>query len=272
MQSKLLLSCIFICFLQACASGSLVSDIKSEGELFENAQTYLDQNNYPLAITQLESLESRFPFGLYSNEVKLQLIYAHYQNAAFSIAALHAERFIRFNLDHEQLDYAYFIKAMSFYSQYQSSASSILKRGPEGFDQSTGRKAFTGFQQLVTVFPSTQYKAQAQAKMRILKENFAAYENRIGLFYLKGQNYVAAINRANVVMASFPETQQQGDALSILILANNALGNEQQSEHALSLLTKYFPNHLALQSGSFKTPFVEEKRLWVRVLTLGFFN
>ena len=272
MQSKLLLSFIFICFLQACASGSLVNDLKSEGELFENAQTYLDQKNYVLAITQLESLESRFPFGLYSNEVKLQLIFAHYQNLAYSIAALHAERFIRFNLDHEQLDYAYFVKAMSFYSQYQSAASALLKRGPEGFDQSTGREAFTAFQQLITVFPSTEYKAQAQAKMRILKENFASYENRIGLFYLGGQNYVAAINRANVVMENFPQTQQQGDALSILILAHTQLGNTQQAEHALSLLTKYFPEHKALQSGSFKTPFIEEKRLWVRVLTLGFFN
>ncbi|MCJ8312140.1 MAG: outer membrane protein assembly factor BamD [Saccharospirillaceae bacterium] len=272
MQSKLLLSCIFICFLQACASGSLVDDLKSEGELFENAQSYLEQKNYPLAISQLESLATRFPFGLYSNEVKLQLIYAHYQNNAFSIAALHAERFIRFNLDHEQLDYAYFIKAMSYYSEYQSSASALLKRGPEGFDQSSGKEAFTSFQQLTTVFPSTQYRAQSQAKMRILKENFAAYENRIGLFYLNGQNYVAAINRANYVMGNFPETQQQGDALSILILANNALGNQLQSDQALSLLTKYFPEHLALQSGSFKTPFIEEKRLWVRILTLGFFN
>ena len=272
MQSKLFLSFIFICFLQACASGSLVNDLKSEGELFENAQIYLEQKNYPLAITQLETLESRFPFGLYSNEVKLQLIYSHYQNRAYTIAALHAERFIRFSLDHEQLDYAYFVKAMSYYSQYQSSASSVLKRGPEGFDQSSGKEAFTSFQQLTTVFPNTSYKAQAQAKMRILKENFAAYENRIGLFYLNSQNYVAAINRANNVLENFPETLQQGDALSIIILANTALGNTQESEYALSLLTKYFPEHLALQSGRFKTPFIEEKRLWVQLLTLGFFN
>jgi len=272
MQSKLFLSFIFVCFLQACASGKLVDDLKSEGELFENAQKYLDQKNYPLAIGQLETLESRFPFGLYSNEVKLQLIFAHYKNNAFSIAALHAERFIRFNLDHEQLDYAYFLKAMSYYSQYQSSASSLLKRGPEGFDQTAGKEAFTSFQQWIAVFPNTQYRAQAQAKMRILKESFAAYENRIGLFYLNGQNYVAAINRANFVLDNFPGTQEQGNALSILILANKALGNEAQYEYALNLLTTYFPDHLALQSGSFKTPFVEEKRLWVQILTLGFFS
>ncbi|BCE03286.1 outer membrane protein assembly factor BamD [Marinicellulosiphila megalodicopiae] len=272
MQSKFLLSCILIFLIQACASGDVVDRLKSEGELFQNAQSYLEQKNYLMAIEQLSLLESRFPFGLYANEVKLQLIYAHYQNSDFTISALHAERFIRFNLDHPQLDYAYFVKAMAKYSEYQASASSLLKRGPEGFDQTAGQAAFANFQQLLAVFPNTQYKVQAQAKMRILKENFAAYDNRIAIFYLKSQNYIAAINRANYVLENFPGSQQQADALSVLILANKGLGNEEQAQHALGLLKQYFPAHKSLVLGEFSTPFVEEKRLWLQLLTLGFFS
>ena len=46
--------------------------------LYQKARLKLDTGNYLNAIELLEALDSRYPFGAYSNQVQLDLIYAYY--------------------------------------------------------------------------------------------------------------------------------------------------------------------------------------------------
>ena len=74
------------------------------------------------------------------------------------------------------------------------------------------------------------------------------------------------------MLDNFPQSNSQGDALSLLVLSQRALENNMKAQEALALLQKYFPDHKALKSGEFESPFIDKKRLWVQLITLGFLS
>ena len=55
-------------------------------EIYATAQQKLQDGNWKQAITQLEALDNRYPFGPYSQQVQLDLIYAYYKNADLPLA------------------------------------------------------------------------------------------------------------------------------------------------------------------------------------------
>lgn len=102
--------------LAACSSSDK-NDIekvpdRSAQALFSDARTALDSGLYQKAIQLLSAIDSRFPFGPISHQVQLDLIYAYYKsgNAAQGIAL--ADRFLRLNPDHVNLDYVYYMRAL----------------------------------------------------------------------------------------------------------------------------------------------------------------
>lgn len=54
--------------LAACSGKKVVEENLSERELYEQAQTDLNKNNYSSAIRKLQALESRYPFGRYAEQ------------------------------------------------------------------------------------------------------------------------------------------------------------------------------------------------------------
>ncbi len=52
-------------------------------EIYATAQQKLQDGNWKQAITQLEALDNRYPFGPYSQQVQLDLIYAYYKTPIF---------------------------------------------------------------------------------------------------------------------------------------------------------------------------------------------
>lgn len=51
---------------------------------------------------KLEALDSRYPFGAYSEQVQLDLIYAYYKNDDLALGLATIERFTRLNPTHEK--------------------------------------------------------------------------------------------------------------------------------------------------------------------------
>jgi len=68
-----------IALLTACASDPKTPQL-SERQFYEEAQEAIDGNNMTLAIDRLQGLESRYPFGRYASQAKLDLIYCHYRS------------------------------------------------------------------------------------------------------------------------------------------------------------------------------------------------
>ncbi|MFT5708667.1 MAG: outer membrane protein assembly factor BamD, partial [Oceanospirillaceae bacterium] len=88
-----------------------------ENTLYLQAIDALKDANYLLAVEKLELLEARYPFGEYSQQAQLELIFAYYKNDERDAAIVSADRFIRLNPVHENVDYAYYLKGLAAFEQ-----------------------------------------------------------------------------------------------------------------------------------------------------------
>ena len=92
-------------FLAGCSGSKEEVPDNPPNEIYATAQQKLQDGNWRQAITQLEALDNRYPFGPYSQQVQLDLIYAYYKNADLPLAQAAIDRFIRLNPTHPNIDY-----------------------------------------------------------------------------------------------------------------------------------------------------------------------
>ncbi len=107
----------------------------SEQMLYRSAQSSLRSGNYRDAITKLQKLEARFPFGRYAEQAQLELIYANFMSYQPEAARSAADRFIRLHPQHPNVDYAYYIKGLAEFNKDRGlldrfAATDISKRDP----------------------------------------------------------------------------------------------------------------------------------------------
>ena len=87
-----------------------------EKELYDLSQTRIKNGNFSSAISSLETLESRFPFGRYAEQAQAELIYVYYRNFEFEAARSSAERFINLHPRHPHTGYAYYLRGISAFT------------------------------------------------------------------------------------------------------------------------------------------------------------
>ncbi len=244
----------------------------SEQMLYRSAQSSLRSGNHIAAISKLEALEARFPFGSYAEQAQLELIFAHYMAYDQEAAIRAAERFIRLHPQHASVDYAYYLRGLA---QFESGRGYIDRIGTAEVarrDMTTVEAAFADFNQLILRYPNSTYAADAQKRMVYLRNLLAESELAIADFYMRRGGFVAATNRARYVVENYPGAPSTPDALVIMIEANHRLGLKDAANDALRILATNYPNHSGFDGdGNFLLEEVvrNRDRSWVNILTFG---
>ena len=109
-------------------------------------------------------------------------------------------------------------------------------------DQTNARKSLQAYQTLLQRYPDSRYAAEAQNRARILRDLLAASEMTVGRYYLRHNNYLAAINRFRVVVTDYQTTAQVEEALSRLTEAYMALGIIPEAQTAAAVLGYNYPD------------------------------
>ena len=271
MQVKHLLLIAIVGLTAACSSNKEVVDENlSEAELYQQAQTDLDNHSYTSATAKLKALESRYPFGRYADQAQLELIYANYKNAEPEAAKSAAERFIRLHPQHPNVDYAYYLKGLTSFDQDRGIVARFLPLDMTKRDPGAARDSYNEFAQLTSRYPSSRYSPDAKQRMIYLRNLLAAYEIHVAHYYITRQAYVAAANRGRYVVENFQETPAVGDGLAVMVESYQHLHLDDLADTSLQTLKYNYPDHPSLQDGQF-TPLKEEadNRSWLSKATLG---
>jgi outer membrane protein assembly factor BamD len=225
----------------------------SESELYQQAQSSMDSENYMRAIETLKKLESRYPYGAFAEQAQVELIYAYFKLDRTDESLSTAERFIRLNPGHDKLDYAYYMKGVNIYYMGLSLVERYLDDEAFLRDPEPIRKAFAAFSDLLLRFPDSQYVPDARQRMLYLRNYLAEYENTVARYYLKRHAFVAASNRALMVIQEYPNTPASRDAMVIAAEAYEAMGLEENKNRMLAALRLNAPNHPSLnKDGTYK--------------------
>jgi outer membrane protein assembly factor BamD len=214
----------------------------SEEALYIAATGALDVSNWARAIAVFQQLEAAYPFGRYASQSQLELIYAYYRNGEPEAARAAADRFIRLYPDSASLDYAYYMKGMSFYSEDSRILGRYMPTDPSKRDPGKARESFTDFSQLLSRFPQSPYAADARARMVYLRNLLAASEIHIAEFYIQRQAYLSALNRARYVVENYQGAPMVPRALEIVTEMYLRLGLNDLADSSLGILKTNYPD------------------------------
>lgn len=240
---------VFVCalLLVGCADQSDDTGIKafqgqSAEQIFNGGQKAMNKKKYDEAINHFEALNTLYPFGAYSQQGQLDIIYAYYQNGDYDSAVAAADRYIHLYPRDKNVDYAYYMKGKSYFDKNVSWLSKhVYPIDPAQRDLTTFKQAFTVFDELVGYFPDSKYAPDARRRMIFIRNVLARHELQVAQFYMEHKAYVAAANRATNVVSHYQGTPYVPDALKIMIKAYTALGATKQAEDAARVLKLNYP-------------------------------
>ncbi|MBS0315012.1 MAG: outer membrane protein assembly factor BamD [Proteobacteria bacterium] len=195
--------------------------------LYRRAKDALQGGNYSDAIKLYETLESRFPYGVQAQQAILDTAYAQYKLGERAQAIAAAERFIKLYPNHENVDYAYYIKGLSNFIEDLGLLSMFATQDLSERDQKSARDAYNTFKLLTEKFPQSRYAADAQLRMRYLVNALSQNEAHVARYYYTRGAYQAAISRAQACITTYPNTPANEEALMIMIDSYKAMGNAQ---------------------------------------------
>ena len=186
-----------------------------EKTYYDLAQRRMKANNFFSAIESLQAIEARYPFGRYAEQAQSELIYAYFMNSEDEAAHEAAEKFIRLNPRHPNIDYAYFMKGIASYTRDKGAFARVFKSDLSNRDISGAKQAFGELSEFLTRFPQSQYAPYASQRLIYLRSLIAKNELVAADYYMKRKAYVAALRRAKYVIENIPNTSETIRALKI---------------------------------------------------------
>ncbi|MFB9135847.1 outer membrane protein assembly factor BamD [Vibrio sp. AK197] len=237
MKLRTLSGLLAVSLLVGCSSSDkeVVPD-SPPSELYSEAQISLQGGNWMTAIEKLEALDSRYPFGAYSEQVQLDLIYAYYKNDDLALGLATIERFTRLNPTHEKLDWVLYMRGLTHMAQDRNFMHDMFGIDRSDRDPEPVKAAFADFKRLLERYPNSPYAEDAHKRLFALKNRLANYDLATADFYLRREAWIAAINRSQELQKTYPDTQAARESLNIQLKAYQALGMDDAVKHTQTLM------------------------------------
>ncbi len=244
----------------------------TERDFYEKIQGSLNSGNWTLAISNLQLLESQFPFGKYAEQAQLELIYAHFRSADYESSIASADRFIRLHPQHPNVDYAFYMKGLSEISQASGFFDSFLPTDNSKRDIGSARNAFATLSEFLTRFPKSPYAADSRKRLINLRNQLSRAEIHVANYYFSRKAYLAAANRGRFVVENFQQTPAVPDGLAVMAQGYKMLGMQELSDNAVQVLAANYPEHPSLDKDGvfdFDKRLIGNENSFMGKITLG---
>lgn len=233
--SKYLVLILLIFALPACSTFSGDDDSEQVEEsvdvLYNKATDALAEEDYVEATRLFEEVERQHPYSRWATQAQLMAAFASYQDQRYDEAVLAIDRFIELHPGNPDLDYAYYLKALSFYEQI-----SDVRR-----DQKMTQLAVDALDALIKRFPDSKYARDARLKRDLAEDHLAGKEMEVGRYYLNRGHVNAAINRFKEVIDKYQTTSHTAEALHRLVEAYLTLGLKEEANRIAAVLGYNYP-------------------------------
>lgn len=212
----------------------------SAEQIYTQGRNNAQKGKFSDAIKDFEALESNYPYGYYSDKGKLALMHAYYSKKEYPQAKGTADRFVRMYPNHQCVDYAHYMQGLAGYDQYYSTIYRYLTIDRSKREPTFAIQSFDDFKVLLEKFPTSRYSQDARRRMLHLRNQIAFHELYIAQYYLAKEAYLAAANRANLIISDFDETLAVEEALKVMIKAYASLNMPELETNAINLLNANF--------------------------------
>jgi len=258
---KYILILMFTLLLNACAifgDPTELDDTKglTADRIYQKGAEKMTDKDYEKAIGYFRKLESRYPHGVYATQAQLEIAYAHYKKQEPVLAVAAADRFIKLHPNHQNVDYAYYLKGIAIFSD-RGIIEKLTKQQVSDRDPRALRDSFMTFKDLVTRYPKSRYVKDATMRMVYLANSLSDHELHVARYYMKRQAYLAAVNRTKYVLENYPNSPGIEEALVVQISAYDLLGLDDLKNDTIRVLKTNYPQSVMFNQGA-----PTDERIW----------
>ncbi len=234
------------------------TDIWSEAKLYSEATDKLNDADFAKCGKYFEKLEARFPFGPYSQQAQINAAYCYWKAQEQAQALVAIDRFIKLHQGSPSLDYAYYLKGLITFNDDLGWLGKFTGQDLSERDPKAAKEAFESFKVVVERFPNSKYEPDALDRMRYIVNSLAEADVIVARFYYQRGAYLAAANRAQLVIRDYDRAPAVEEALYILTKSYEKLGMVQLSNDSARVFKLNFPDSQMMTTGQR----VQKERKW----------
>jgi len=127
------------------------------------------------------------------------------------------------------------------YVQFQIANSLAKRMERPDRDQSVTRKALEAYDDLIRLYPTSEYADQAKEQSQVVRGNLAEHEFLVGEFYLRYGAPQAAVDRFEYLLKNFPSYAQKDKVIYFLGVAYGDNKKPEEAKKAFERLKKEYP-------------------------------
>ena len=198
----------------------------SAKQIYDRAEYEMARSKPIDAIAFFSDVERLYPYSEWAKRSVIMQAFAHHKAKQYKEARDAAERYIEYYPADEDSAYAQYIIALSYYDQIEDI----------GRDQDVTAKALQAFKKLIKNYPDSEYVKPAELKFDLAFDHLAGKEMEVGRYYLKRQQFPAAINRFRIVVEDYQTSSYTAEALHRLVEAYLSMGLVDEAQSAGAIL------------------------------------
>ena len=224
---------VLLIFLSSCSKKvEEVKNIKKQSQELEMISVYNEgfqkleiKDTFNAAQKFLEA-ELLFPQSEWASKSALMAAYSFYLQNYYQEALSNLNRYLKTYPNDKDISYANYLIGICYYEMIEDEKRDI---GPI-------LKAKKQFEIIIDKYPNTDFALDAKFKLDLIQDILASKEMYLARHYQKKNNWIAAINRYQIILKEYDETIFVEEALHRLVEINYRLGLLDESKKYASLL------------------------------------
>jgi len=195
-------------------------------EAYKEGMKSLEEGDVLFAAKKFNEVEILYPQSEWAPKSSIMAAYAYYTQDYYGDAEAELKRFLRVYPRYRDMDYVYYLLAISYYEQIVDEKKDIQSL--------INAKEY--FELLINKFPNSTYVLDSNFKLDLINDILAAKEIYIGRYYYDQKKWIAAINRFRSVVDDYETTIYTQEALHRLVEVYYTLGLINEAKKYAELL------------------------------------
>ena len=258
---KLLLATSIFLLISCSNKEPKISQIKEVGldqqmiEAYKEGLELLDINQGLMAAKKFNEAEILYPQSIWAPRASLMSAYSYYYFDSYSQAIQEIDRYLKKYPNHQNKDYAFYLKSVSYYNQISNEKKDL---GPIV-------EAKKNFEYIIKNYPESEFALDAEYKLELIYEILASKEMYIARFYMEKEKWIPSINRFKKVVKDYDKSIYVEEALFRLVEIHYRIGLEDEAKKYAHLLgynyqsSQWYENSYRIFNQKFKKKRIIEK-------------
>ena len=193
---------------------------------YNEGLTALDNKDYMLAVKKFGEAEILYPQSIWAPRSALMTAYSYYVYERYFDTIFELERFLKTYPEHDRQNYGYYLLGLAYYEQIVDEKKDL--------EPIINSKKYV--QIIINEYPGSEYAADAEFKLDLIKEILAAKEMYLGRYYIEKEKWIPAINRYKTILENYDDTIYVEEAIHRLVEIHYKVGLINESKKYANLL------------------------------------